>query len=378
MESPGWRPILGRLGDPSVQNEIPRPAPAAPGWKFPFFRYDSSLDPQHPLPLEEESPVTAPWITYRPELKVLDCTIRDGGLINNHQFDDGFVKAVYQACVDAGIDYMEVGYKASKKLSGKDQFGCWKHCDEDDLRRIVSDNPTSLKLSAMADAGKTDWRTDILPKKHSVLDVIRVAFYVHQVSEAVDMIKDAADKGYEVTANLMAVSRATEIEIAQCLELLSETPASTIVVVDSFGSLYAEQIEILVKKYLEYARPTGKHVGIHAHNNQQLAFANTIEAIIHGANRADATMFGLGRGAGNCPMELLIGFLRNPKFHIRPIYQVLQDHLLPLSRKVEWGPYAQYMITGQLNQHPRSAMAARASDQRDCYVDFYDKLITEE
>jgi 4-hydroxy 2-oxovalerate aldolase len=322
--------------------------------------------------------VPAPCITYRPELKVLDCTIRDGGLINNHQFDDRFVKAVYQACVDAGIDYMEIGYKASKKLAAKDQFGCWKFCDEDDVRRIVGDNPTPLKLSAMADAGKTDWRTDILPKKQSVLDVIRVAFYVHQVSEAVDMIKDAVDKGYEATANLMAVSRATEVEIAQCLELLAETPASTIVVVDSFGSLYAEQIEILVKKYLEYARPSGKHVGIHAHNNQQLAFANTIEAIIHGANRADATMFGLGRGAGNCPMELLIGFLRNPKFRIRPIYQVLQDHLLPLSRQVEWGPHVQYMITGQLNQHPRSAMAARASDRRDNYVEFYDKLITEE
>ncbi len=322
--------------------------------------------------------MTAPWITFRPELKVLDCTIRDGGLINDHKFEDGFVRAVYQACVEAGIDYMEIGYKASRKIAARDQFGVWKHCDEDDMRRIVDDNPTSLKLSAMADAGKSDWRTDILPKDQSVLDVIRVAFYVHQVAEAVDMIKDAADKGYEVTANLMAVSRATELEIDQIMELLAETPASTLVVVDSFGSLYAEQVEILVKKYGKYASATGKQVGIHAHNNQQLAFSNSIEAIIHGANRVDASMMGLGRGAGNCPMELLLGFLRNPKFHIRPVYQVIQDQLLPLSRHVEWGPYVQYNITGQLNQHPRSAMAARASDQRDNFVEFYDKLMTEE
>ena len=322
--------------------------------------------------------MTAPWITYRPELKVLDCTVRDGGLINEHLFDDGFVKAVYDACVEAGIDYMEVGYKASKKIHARDKFGTWKFCDEDDLRRVVGDNATPLKLSVMVDAGKSDWHTDVLPKSQSILDLIRVAFYVHQVNEAVDMIKDAADKGYEVSANLMAVSRASQLEIEQTLELVAQTPAGVIVVVDSFGSLYAEQVEILVKKYLQYAAPAGKHVGMHAHNNQQLGFANTIEAIIHGANRVDATMAGLGRGAGNCPMELLIGFLRNPKFKVRPIYQVLQSHLLPLSRQVEWGPYPQYNITGQLNQHPRSAIAARASDQRDKYVDFYDKLVTEE
>jgi len=321
--------------------------------------------------------VTAPWITYRPALKVLDCTIRDGGLINNHAFEDGFVKAVYESCVTSGVDYMEVGYKASKKLFAQDTFGAWKHCDEDDIRRIVGDNPTSLKLAAMADAAKSDWHTDILPKKDSVLDMIRVAFYAHQVSEAVDMIQDAFDKGYEVSGNLMAVSTATEVEVDQVLEEIAKTPASTLVVVDSYGAMYAEQVELLVKKYLAFGKDTGKEVGIHAHNNQQLAFANTIESIIHGANRVDASMAGIGRGAGNCPMELLIGFLRNPKFHIRPIYQVIEEQLLPLSRTMEWGPYAQYNITGQLNEHPRSAIAARAGDCRDKYVEFYDKLTSD-
>jgi 4-hydroxy 2-oxovalerate aldolase len=322
--------------------------------------------------------VNAPWITYRPQIKVLDCTIRDGGLINEHRFSDEFVRGVYTACVEAGVDYMELGYKTSKKLAARDKFGDWKFCDEDSVRRIVGENPSSLKLAVMADAGKCDWRTDILPKDKSVLDMIRVAFYVHQVSEAVDMIQDAADKGYEVSANLMAASTVTENELDECLQVLARSAAGTIVVVDSFGSLYAEQIELLVKKYLGFAKETGKEVGIHAHNNQQLAFANSIEAIIHGANRIDATMAGLGRGAGNCPMELLIGFLRNPKFKIRSIYQCLQDHLLPLSREMEWGPLAQYNISGQLNQHPRSAMAARANGAaRDAYVEFYDKSVSE-
>ncbi len=321
--------------------------------------------------------MTAPWITYRPELKVLDCTVRDGGLVTDHQFEDAFVRAVYETCIQAGIDYMEIGYKNSRQLFSKDQFGAWKHCDEDDMRRIVGENDSPLKLSAMADAGKSDWRTDILPKEQSVLDMIRVAFYVHQVSEAVDIIKDAADKGYEVSANLMAVSTAKETEIDQALEVLAESPAHTLVVVDSFGSLYAEQVELLVKKYLEFGKATGKEVGMHAHNNQQLAFANTIEAIIHGANRVDASMGGLGRGAGNCPMELLIGFLRNPKFKIRPVYELLQKHVHPLRETVEWGPLVEFNITGQLNQHPRSAIAARRSQMCDKYVEFYDKMISD-
>jgi len=317
--------------------------------------------------------VTAPWITYRPQLKVLDCTIRDGGLVNNHRFNDDFVRAVYQTNIEAGIDYMELGYKASRKQFSKDDFGPWKFCDEDDLRRVVGENDTPLKLSVMADAGKSDWRTDILQKDDSVLDMIRVAFYAHQLSEAVDMINDAADKGYEVSANLMAVSITNETEVDQVLETIAETPADMIAVVDSFGSLYAEQVEVLVKKYLA----AGKEVAMHAHNNQQLAFANTIEAIIHGANYVDASMAGLGRGAGNCPMELLIGFLCNPKFKIRPIYQVLQDYLLPLSKEVEWGPNPQFNITGQLNEHPRSAIAARAGNESDNYVAFYDKLTSD-
>jgi len=174
------------------------------------------------------------------------------------------------------------------------------------------------------------------------------------------------------------VTTVKEQEIDQVLEVLATSPADVIVVVDSYGAMYAEQVELLVKKYLDYGKASGKQVGIHAHNNQQLAFANSIEAIIHGANRIDASMAGLGRGAGNCPMELLIGFLRNPKFKIRPVYQVIQEQLLPLSRNVEWGPYVQYNITGQLNEHPRSAIAARGNGERkDNYTDFYDRLTSD-
>lgn len=320
----------------------------------------------------------APWVTYRPELKVLDCTVRDGGLMNDHQFDNDFVKAVYEACVEAGLDYMEIGYRNSKRLFPKDKFGAFRHSDEEDIRRITGDHDpetTGLKLALMADAGKSDWATDILPKSQSVVSMIRVACYVNQIPEAVEMIHDAHEKGYETSCNLMAISTAQEIEIDQALETIVQTPVDVIVVVDSFGALYREQIDMLIRKYLDAINGADKQVGIHAHNNQQLAFANTIEAIILGANRVDASMDGLGRGAGNCPMELLIGFLRNPKFKRRAIYKLLQDHFVKLRKKLEWGPLVPYNITGQLNRHPRDAMALRNGPDKDNYVDFYDKMV---
>jgi 4-hydroxy 2-oxovalerate aldolase len=114
---------------------------------------------------------TSRWLSYRPDIKVLDCTIRDGGLMNNHQFDDAVVKAVYTACVEGGIDYMELGYKATRKGIVAGEYGAWKYCLEEDLRRIVNDNPSPLKLSVMADAERCDYHTDIPPKKDSIIDL---------------------------------------------------------------------------------------------------------------------------------------------------------------------------------------------------------------
>ena len=322
--------------------------------------------------------MTAPWITYRRELKVLDCTVRDGGLINEHAFEDGFVQGIYRACVDAGIDYMELGYKSDKKLFARDRFGTWQFCDEDDIRRIVGDNPTPLKLAAMIDAGKSDWHTDVLPKKDSVLDMIRVAFYVTQVSEAVDMIKDAFDKGYEVSANLMAVTTAKEQEIDQALEVLAETPGQR--------PGRRRQLRRHVRRAsrnpgeeIPELRQGDRQRGGHPRPQQSTTGLRQHDRGHHSRCQSHGRLDGrAGRGAGNCPMELLVGFLRNPKFKIRPIYQVLQEQILPLSRRLEWGPLVQYNITGQRNEHPRSAMAARGSDQRDDYVGFYDRLVNEQ
>ncbi len=308
---------------------------------------------------------------YRSQIKVLDCTIRDGGLINKWQFSDDIVKKVFLALSRAGVDYMEIGYKSSEKYFSRVEHGAWKFCTEDDIKRIVGDNGTKMKLSAMADIGRID-SEDIPLKKDSILDMIRVACYAKETDKAVALAHECLDKGYEVTINLMAVSKVLERDLDEALDDLSKSNVPVIYLVDSFGSLYSEQIHFLAKKYFQ-ALP-GKELGIHTHNNQQLAFANTIEAIIAGVNRLDATLYGMGRGAGNCPLELLLSFLKNPKFDIRPLIEVIQDIFIPMKADIEWGYHIPYLITGVLNEHPRSAMKLMASNELPNLRQFYEEL----
>ncbi|MDP6117019.1 MAG: aldolase catalytic domain-containing protein [Planctomycetota bacterium] len=325
-----------------------------------------------------ENSKSSGWVGYRPEVKILDCTVRDGGLINDHHFEDSFVRGVYDACVAAGVHYMEIGYKGSKKLFPREEFGDWKFSDEDDIRRVIGENDSDMKISVMADAEKTDYKEDILPASESVVDMVRVATYIHQIPIALDMVKDAHDKGYETTVNIMAASTVHEREMSGALDALANSEVGTVYVVDSFGSLYSEQIRDQTKFFLDKLKPAGKEVGIHAHNNQQLAYANTIESLIAGSNLIDATINGMGRGAGNCSLELLIGFLHNPAFRLRPILKCIQQHCLPLLSKMEWGYQVPYLVTGLLNQHPRSAIKMRGGEERDDYVKFYDEMIDEE
>lgn len=317
-------------------------------------------------------------ISYRPDIKVVDCTIRDGGLVNNFYFDDEFVRNLYTANVAAGVEYMEFGYKASKEIFDVKEFGKWKFCDEQDIRDIVGDNNIDLKISVMADVGRTDYKKDIIPKTDSVIDMIRIATYINTIPAAIEMIHYCAEMGYETTINIMAVSTAAESELDLALDLLAQSEVGTIYLVDSYGSLYPEQIRRLADKYLKVAEKYGKKVGIHAHNNQQLAFANTIEACTVGVSYLDATMSGMGRGAGNCNMELLLGFLRNPKYSLNPVLKFLQNQMLPLKKTgLVWGCDVQYMLTGQQNQHPRTAIAFTA-EQREDYAAFYQSLLDRE
>ena len=309
---------------------------------------------------------------FREKIKVFDCTIRDGGLINNHRFDHRFVREVYKALSEAGVDYMEVGYKNSKKLFSQKEYGAWKFCDDEDIKKVIDGVESDTKISVMVDVGRVDI-DDVKERKDSPVEMIRVASYVKDIDKAIYLVNHFADKGYQTTVNIMAISKALDNELNEALhQLEEESKAMVVYIVDSYGSLYQESIEFLIKKAKSILKT--KEVGIHAHNNQQLAFGNTIEAIIHNANFVDGTVYGLGRAAGNCPLELLIGFLKNPKFDIRPILDLISKEFIPLREKMEWGYIIPYAITGILDEHPKAAMELRAGSKKENYREFYESL----
>ncbi|WP_249294386.1 aldolase catalytic domain-containing protein [Fumia xinanensis] len=311
----------------------------------------------------------------RNDIKVLDATIRDGGLCNNFEFTDEFVTELYKVNIKSGVDYMEFGYKASKNLFRESDYGKWKFCNEEDLRAIVGDNISDMKIAVMADVGRCDFKTDFLPKNESVIDMVRVACYIHQIPAAIEMIEHFHTLGYETTCNIMAISQANSDQVEQALEMLCQCNVDVIYLVDSYGSLYPENASALAQTYIAAAEKMGKKVGFHAHNNQNLAFANTIETLSYGVSYLDATIQGMGRGAGNCAMELLLGFLKNPKYNLYNLLYFIEKYMLPLKEDgVVWGYDLQYMFTGQLNRHPREAIDFTTQNRRD-YAEFYKSLL---
>ncbi len=313
---------------------------------------------------------------FENEIKVVDCTIRDGGLINKWKFSEDMVRKVFLALDAAGVDYMELGYRASEKLFPPKEFGPWRFTKDETVRNIVGDTKTDMKLGVMVDIDRVE-EDDLKPASESPLHFIRVATYLKDINKAVELANHINEKGYESFINIMAISTVNSFDLEEGLRKIeNETNVTAVNVVDSNGSLYPRDIEHLVSVYKKELKT--KKTGFHAHNNLQLGFANSMQALHSGSMFCDATVNGIGRGAGNCPLELLIACLKNPKYHLEPVLRVIQDIFVDLQRNIEWGYIIPYMITGILNEHPRVAIDLRNSARKDHYADFYRQLTSPE
>ena len=300
---------------------------------------------------------------------MLDCTIRDGGICNGWQFSDDVVRRTFQALNASGIETMEIGYRSSPGSFDRDEVGPWRFCDEEDLARVVGSG--SIQLATMVDVGRVV-PADIPARADSVVGHVRIATYAHQLDEALALLEHCLEQGYETTMNVMAVSVLSPEQVDEFLKRLAVSGVHNVALVDSFGALFPYHVRYLVHKYMNYLGE-GIGVGVHFHNNQQQAFANSIVAIDEGVDCVDATVHGMGRGAGNCPLELLLFYLDNRRYDVRPVLELVEEFATRRDA-LRWGYHLPYAITGYYNIHPRTGIERMAREDRYRVREMYESL----
>jgi 4-hydroxy 2-oxovalerate aldolase len=286
-------------------------------------------------------------------VQILDCTIRDGGYLNNWNFDKKVVREVYRSLSKAGVDYVEIGYLGSEKYFDRSQYGIWRFSDEDDLKEVV-DGIHGAKIALMADCGKFDLQ-DIIRRNKKLVDLIRIAAHQDKIKEAAEMSTKIKENGYEVSLNLMGYSNYTEAETKECAALLNDTIVDYIYVADSYGSILPNQVEDFFRPLLNLS---GKKIGFHSHNNLQMAFANTLEAIRCGINIVDGSVYGMGRGAGNLPIEVILAYMElsnRDKYNVIAVLNLIDQYFIRFQREMHWGYQLPYMLSGVFKCHPEYA-----------------------
>lgn len=281
-------------------------------------------------------------------VRILDCTIRDGGFENNFSFTIDEVKKALDTSSKVGYEYFEIGYLTNKELLKKDA-GVWKNIPFDLVREIKQDVNPECKISVMVDS----WRYDIdrlLPSSETDIDLIRVCSYEEQLDMSLEKCRKIKELGYEVSLNVICTSYIDIDSFVKIREkLLTEDFLDFLCFADSYGALTPDY----VKKIMTLFRNMNPNIliGFHSHDNMSLSMANTITAIENGADMVDGTYTGIGRGGGNLRLELITLYLTLNKgylFSLVELFEYLDTYITDESRKKR----TKEAICGMLNVHP--------------------------
>lgn len=281
--------------------------------------------------------------------KIVDCSIRDGGHLNKWHFSPQCVKASYFAALKAGVDYFEIGYRAPETVSGLGDFG---YCRDEFLFSLFKASD-KCKLTVMIDAGKEEssfFKT--CTSENTPVRAVRVAAYPYELAKAVQQLEDLHEKGYEVFFNLMAYSELTDERMDFLQKWNSKHILQAVIFADSFGAFIPTDIP----KHVKRLRDAGfERIGFHSHNNLQMAFANTLKAIEEGVTVIDASIYGMGRGSGNLPVEVFVGYMEkmgNKAYNAVPYIDVIERYFLDMFKDLNWGYKIQSLMGGIKNVHP--------------------------
>jgi 4-hydroxy 2-oxovalerate aldolase len=302
---------------------------------------------------------------------VLDCTLRDGGYFNDWRFDRTLAQNLVAALSRAGVNIVEVGFKSPHTHREKGFEGLFRYCNESELGFLRSHR--NLYYSFMVDAKEflrgnqadPSLVDECIPEKGaSLFSYARIATYFPNFQGSVDLASLLHGLGYRVTLNLMGMSLLGQEHLDQALDLIRGVPLEVFYFSDSFGDLQPGEIVRFMHRIRE---KYGGRIGIHTHDNNGLAFANTIAALEHGIDVIDATLMGMGRGAGNLRTEQILLYLYFKKgyTHLNPaeLLEVVDLHLAPLKKTFQWGWDYTYMLSALQNIHPTYCQNLRASNQ---------------
>lgn len=278
---------------------------------------------------------------------LLDCTIRDGGYINNWTFSDKCVKNCYNNLSQTGFDYIELGF--CNKYN--ENYGKWNHLHDLNLIDTILDKQS--KISVMVDFKNADIRL-FEDEKNPIVDLVRVAFHKKDLKEALLMCEKLKNKGYEVSANAMNTPDYSHKELWILCSKINEFNIDYLYISDTYGYLIPDTLETLYY-FIRTNTSNMCKIGLHTHNNYCNAFCNALKALKIGIDIIDSTVLGMGRGAGNLCSVSLISYLiksGNLKYDLCPILNFAQQHIQPLIQESKWGYQLDYLISAHFETHP--------------------------
>jgi 4-hydroxy 2-oxovalerate aldolase len=281
--------------------------------------------------------------------RIIDCTFRDGGHLNKWHFDDGLVRSAYFAAQKGRVDYFEIGYKNDHSKIGLGPYG---YCDEGYINSLFKCSE-DCKLLFMLDAGKyTGYEIPDRKAGKTPFSGVRVAAYPYEAEIAIGLVEKLHGKGYEVFLNLMASAEWSAKDLKVLKKWKHKKMLEAVYFADSFGAYGPAEISAFIKKLKKLGF---KRIGFHAHNNLQMAFANTMHAIKEGASFVDASIYGMGRGSGNLPIETLLSYLNKQghrEYNVVPYLDAIERFFIPLFNKYRWGYSLKSLLGGISNIHP--------------------------
>ena len=289
-------------------------------------------------------------------IKILDCTLRDGGYVNDWNFGEKTIKAISSKLAEAGIEIVECGFLTQTKTSDKNK-SIFNSIEEINNTLVAGRKKTSF--ACMINYG--EYNIDDIPAYvSSGVDTIRVAFHKKDLVESLNFCEKIKAKGYKTFVQPMVTDSYSDTELNLLIEKANAFKPYALYMVDSFGTMRKEEV-LSLYKLLDENLDKEIAIGFHSHNNLQLSFSNSQELIEAKSSREliiDSSVFGMGRGAGNLCTELLTLYLNenfDKKYQLLPILEIIDDYLNPIFIKSPWGYSVPYYIASVNHCHPNYA-----------------------